>query len=190
MHFTLDPRRRIALDIIAMILVAVILAGLMMYVHQGIQQYDDSTLTYMTTLGSERNQAKKDGVDLTETALERAEATIRAYPRIMIFLIAAFLVFSFWGIRANAHLQAPLCAIFLLLGIGCSTKVLYEGFPGLTGEAGFLVIGCFVMAIMFFVWRKLGFDLSNKFYWILVALVTIMIIMNWVTIFKGNNTDN
>ena len=187
---SLAPRRNFLMDVIAMVLVTVCLLGMMMYVHQGIQQYDESTLTYMTTIKYERDQAKKNGVSLTETVLARSADTIKAYPRIMIFLIVYFLAFSFWGLKNDAHIQSPLCAIFLLLGIGCSIKVLCHGFPGLTGEAGFLMMGCLAMAATFFIWRSLGFNLSNKLYWILVGLVTAMIILNWVAIIRGEKNPD
>lgn len=166
---------RVSPEILAIILVTVFLLSLCAYVHQGIQQYDDVTLRLMTTTPEARNEENAGKLVINPPVVERAAATKRAYPPTMGILTVFFLLLSFWNQSRGANLQAVLCAIFLLLGISCSMRVLYQGF---TDESEFLIVGCFVMVFTFVLWRRMGQQLSTFLYFVLAALIIFMIVIN------------
>lgn len=163
-------------ETIAIILVVVFLFSLTIYVSVGISGYDEQELQYMVTVHDHRSPS-----DLQE----RIDSTILTYPLAMIAIVLIFLALSFWNRRKNAHLQACLSAIFLLLGIGCSSKVLYSGFHGPTGEASFILIGCAVMVLTFLVWNVLGQRLNGGTYVLLCFLIVLMIGMCIGGIYQG-----
>ena len=141
----LSAREGLPFDKIAMLLVVIFLLGLCLTVSIELRQLDDATLRVMTTLYQERYNEVYKGKPITPSVEVRAAATLRDYPITMLALVGFFLLYSWWCRRAGYQFQAPLCALFTLLGISTSTRVLYEGFYGLTGEAGFILLGCIAM---------------------------------------------
>lgn len=179
---------RIRADVLVIVLVVLFLTGLTAYVHSGIREYDENELRYMVTVYRERANEVYNGKTIEPSVAERAEYTLRDYPRTMAFLIGFFVLLSLWNCWKRANLQACLAATFMLLGIGCSHKVLYQGFYGATGEAGFMVIGCFVMVAAFLFWRFLRQRLATPMYVILAVLIVLMIGANILAIF-GSSTN-
>lgn len=179
-------------ETVAIILVVVFLTGLAFYVYNGIRQYDDLKIRFMVTTDYERDHETEEE-PLTPSVEERYEYTLRDYPRTMAFIIGAFLLLSLWNRWKDTHMQAFFCALFMLLGIGCSQKVLYQGFYGLTGEAGFIVMGIGSMIATFLLWRAIGQKL-NVFMYIFLSLIIIgMLGLNVYAILTGkakNETFN
>ena len=138
-------------ELIAILLVVVFLLGMCLYVFCGIRQYNDDMLRFMTTNYKERSAETYENTPITPSIAERATRTFRSYVLTMLFLVAAFLVMSYWTLKMNAGFLSSLCVLFILQGIGTSTKVLFEGFYGITGEAGFIIIGNFVFVAVFFI---------------------------------------
>lgn len=176
-------------ETLAIILVTVFLLSLCLYVYIGIRQYDDKTLRIMTTIFKERYNESNKGEAIMPSVADRAAATFRDYPLTMLFLVGSFLALSAWNRRKNANLQATLCALFLLLGIGCSTKVMFQGFYGLKGEAGFLFMSVLVMVATFFIWRWMRHQLPTVLYFILVGLILFMVGLNVLAILKDEYTN-
>ena len=175
-------------DVIAIILVVVFLTGLAFYVYTGIKGYDEQVVRFMVTTDKERDD-EKAGVPITPSVEKRMEYTLRDYPITMAFIIVMFLLLSLWNHWKGASMQAIFCALFMLLGIGCSQKVLYEGFYGLTGEAGFIMIGCGTMIATFLLWRAMGLRLNNVAYVILSVLIIAMLGLNLIPIIKDQEIN-
>lgn len=175
-------------DVIAIILVVVFLIGLGFYVYTGIKGYDELEIRYMVTTDDERDD-EAAGEPITPSVEERMEYALRDYPITMAFTIVMFLLLSLWNHFKGASMQAGLCALYMLLGIGCSQKVLYQGFYGLTGEAGFIMIGCGAMIAMFLLWRWMQQRLNNVMYVILSGLIIVMLGLNMYVILKGLKTN-
>lgn len=176
-------------DTMAIILVSVFLLCLCAYVYGGITQYNDAVLRYMTTIADERDKDAEGIRPITPSVAERAAATFRDYPRTMLFLTGLFLALSLLNRWKQTNLQATLCALFLLLGIGCSSKVMYQGFYGITGEAGFIVISCIAMLLSFFLWRRMNCRLPTNLYYLLAGMIVIMIVLNILAIIRGNTIN-
>ncbi len=185
----LSAREGLPFDKIAMLLVVVFLLGLCLTVSIELRQLDDATLRVMTTLYQERYNEVYKGKPITPSVEVRAAATLRDYPITMLALVGFFLLYSWWCRRAGYQFQAPLCALFTLLGISTSTRVLYEGFYGLTGEAGFILLGCIVMPITFFLAMRLRMQLSTKAFRMVTALILLMVGLNIITIFVGDSRN-
>lgn len=179
---------RISKNVVSIILVVVFLTSLAFYVYGGIKGYDAQEIRFMVTTAKER-KGEDNGTPITPSVEERFEYTLRDYPRTMAFLIVMFLALSLWNHRKGATMQSFFCALFMLQGIGCSQKVLYQGFYGLFGEAGFIVIGCGAMVATFLLWRWMGQRLNNVMYVILSGLILVMLALNLYAIIKKIDTN-
>ncbi len=168
---------------VAVILIVLLLLLLTCQMMAETAKYNDNQIRLMVTTVSERKNAarEKDPIPITPTVEVRAEKTFRAYPRIMAFLILAYLAVSFWNWKTDANLQTYFSAIFLLAGIGCSYKFLFGGFWGLTGEAGFLVIGSLAGVGGYVVWNLMEHRIRPQLYTLLCILVPVLLV--WVLFF-------
>lgn len=176
---------------VAMALVVVFLLSLCLYVTIGVIGYDDDTRRIMTTTYKERIEEtrEEDPKPITPGVEERFKRTVRDYVLTMLFLVGFFLALSVWNIRTEANLQAPICAVTLIIAVGCSHKVLYAGFYGLRGEAGFIAIGCLVMVAAFLVWYGLKLRLNWFMYTLAVAVVVILLVLNVKAIQEGKTVN-
>ena len=174
---------------IAMILVVIFLLGLCLTVTIELRKLDDADLRVMTTLYQERYNEVYKGKPITPSVEVRAAATLRDYPITMLTLVGLFMLYSWWSHRAGYKLQAPLCAVFVLLGISTSTRVLFEGFYGLTGEAGFIILGAMIMPVTFFLAMYFRLQLPKKAFGVVTALILMMVGLNFITIFIGESKN-
>ncbi len=180
---------RLPRETVAILLVVAFLIGLPFYVYNGIKKYDDQKVRFMVTTDDERKEEKKGDL-ITPSVEQRMAYTLRDYPITMAFIIITFLLLSLWNYLKSAHMQAFLCALFMLLGIGCSQKVLYAGFYGLTGEAGFIMFGCIAMIATFFLWRALGQKLNKWAYIGLSGCILLMLGLNMLPILRDEAINN
>lgn len=176
-------------ELIAIILVVVFLLGLCFTVSMGLREFDDATLRIMTTLNEERVNEVRNNKAITPSVQVRAAATLRDYPITMIALTCLFLLYSWWSRRAGYRFQSVLCALFILLGISTSTRVFFEGFYGVTGEAGFILIGCLIMPVTFFLTLRSRLQLPKKLFITLSVLIIAMMVLNAISIVAGDNRN-
>lgn len=167
----------------AIVLVVVLLVLLTCHMMFETSKYSDNQIRLMVTTVTERQQAnrEKDPIPISPVVEVRAEYTFRDYPRVMAFLILAYLAVSFWNWKKEANLQTYFSAVFLLAGIGCSYKFLYGGFWGLTGESGFLVIGFFAAVAGYVIWNLMRHRIPPLAY--IALCLSVLVLLVWVLFF-------
>lgn len=162
-------------------LVVWFLLALAWYVYDGISAYDADTLRYMVTTHVNRHP---DNLE------ERISLTLRDFPRVMVFLVVFYLGLTLWNIRQKACLQMELSALTILLGVGCCSKVLYAGFYGITGEAGYIVMGCAALVIGYLVWSGMHQRLSGKAYFLMMGAIVLLVLLNLSALLRKQVTNN